>query len=209
MYTRLPDTSVFDLEAAFYWSNFHSNCATISMNTRSQKALPPLPTETFEELMEISQIPQEELPSRVSLHESKFAQPLNGHEAQQLHCDGLTKRVKCLETSLANTLSRKWQRLPASARRDDWMFCPKHRHHCTQLRHLLKPLFSSEKKSAKSANAQPQIYPDVNHSPCPSFPVKFSKLFPIWRPVWPSPYRRPSGTHCIRWTMVGCTIETP
>ncbi len=57
--------------------------------------------------MEISQIPQEGLPSRVSLRESQFAHPLNEHEALQLHCDGLTKRVKYLETPLANSLPRK------------------------------------------------------------------------------------------------------
>ncbi len=71
------------------------------MNTRSQIAQPPLPTEPFEELMETPQIPQKDLFSGVSLFEAQIEQVLNA----QLHCDGINERVKSLAKSLAKSTS--------------------------------------------------------------------------------------------------------
>ncbi len=69
---RLPVTSV--LETAFNWSQVCSNCATV----------------------EISQIPKQDLFSRISLLETPIAQFLNKHITRQFHYDGLN------ETSLAS-----------------------------------------------------------------------------------------------------------
>ncbi len=62
-------------------------------------------TETFEKLMEISQLPQEKenLLSRFSLLEAQVLQLLNDHLALQGHCHALIARVKSLEDSLANS----------------------------------------------------------------------------------------------------------
>ncbi len=68
------------------------------MNTRPKSAQPlsqppPLPTETFEELMEISEVPQEDLFSRILLLETQLRRLLKEHMALQLHCDWLAERV--------------------------------------------------------------------------------------------------------------------
>ncbi len=82
------------------------DCSTTKMNTRSQAARPPsqpaLSTETFEELMEISQVPHEnqDLHCRVSLLETQLLQLLNDNLALQGQCETLTSRVKFLEDSL-------------------------------------------------------------------------------------------------------------
>ncbi len=76
------------------------------MNTRSQAARPPsqpaLSTETFEELMEISQVLHEnqDLHCRVSLLETQLSQLLNDNVALQGQCETLTARVKFLEDSM-------------------------------------------------------------------------------------------------------------
>ncbi len=79
------------------------------MNTRSQAANPPsqpaLSTETFEELMEISQAPHEkqDLHCRVFRLETHLSQLLHDNLALQGQRDALTARVKFLEDSLANS----------------------------------------------------------------------------------------------------------
>ncbi len=79
------------------------------MNTRSQAARPPsqpaLSTETFEELMEISQVPHEnqDLHCRVSLLETQLSQLFNDNLALQGQCNALTARVKFLEDAMENS----------------------------------------------------------------------------------------------------------
>ncbi len=75
------------------------------MTTCSQSVQTPLPTETFEELIELSQIPQEDPFSRNSPFETQIAQILSKHMALQLYRDDLNERVKSLETSQANNTS--------------------------------------------------------------------------------------------------------
>ncbi len=61
--------------------------------------------ETFEELVEISQVPQDkaDLNSCVLRLETQLSQLLNDNLALQGQCDALTARVKFLEDSKANT----------------------------------------------------------------------------------------------------------
>ncbi len=85
-----------------------SNCSATNKNTRSQAAYPPsqpaLSTETFEELMEILQVPHEnqDLHCRVSRLETQLSQLFNDNVAVQGQCDALTACVKFLEDSMAN-----------------------------------------------------------------------------------------------------------
>ncbi len=78
------------------------------MNTRSQAAhlpsQPALSTETFEELMEISQVPHEKqvLHFRVSRLGTQLSQQVNDNLALQGQCDALTARVQFLEDSMTN-----------------------------------------------------------------------------------------------------------
>ncbi len=87
-----------------------SKCSTTNMNTRSLSANPPsqplLSLETFEELMEISQVPheKEDLRSRVSRFEAQLLQLLNDNLALQGQCDALTASVKFLEDSMTGVV---------------------------------------------------------------------------------------------------------
>ncbi len=87
-----------------------SNCSSTNMNTCSKTANPPstpaLSRETFEELMEISQVPHEKEnhQSRVSRLETQLSQLLNDNLALLGQCDALPARVKCL-VSMANNLA--------------------------------------------------------------------------------------------------------
>ncbi len=102
-------------------------CSTTKMNTRSQAASPPsqppLSTETFEELMEISQLPHEnqDLHCRVSLLETQLSQLLNDNLALQGQCETLTARFKFLEEFTGKERSIV---PPANARSDDSTHCP-------------------------------------------------------------------------------------
>ncbi len=134
------------------------------MNTRSQAARPPsqpaLSTETFEELMKISQVPHEnqDLHCRVSLLETQLSQLLNDNLALQGQCETLTARVKFLEDSLEkNTASSSPKMVSSSSK------CKKRR-----LDALSKSQSASRKKPAKSATAPKQLSPDVNPTPLPT-----------------------------------------
>ncbi len=91
----------------FPWYLIQSNCSTTNMNTCSKTANPPstpaLSRETFEELMEISQVPHEKenLQSRVSRLETQLSQLMTDNSALPWKCDVLAARVKCLD-SMAN-----------------------------------------------------------------------------------------------------------
>ncbi len=126
------------------------------MNTRSQSANPPsqplLSPETFEELMEISQVPheKEDLHSRVSRLEVQLSQLLNDNLALQGQRDALTARVKFLEDSMANNTAPSIPKMVSASNKCKKMLCPKYSQFCGQIRLLLKP---PEKKPAKSATA--------------------------------------------------------
>ncbi len=72
------------------------------MNTHSQAAHPPsqtaLSTETFEDLVEISQVPHEnqDLHCHVSRLETQLSQLFNDNLDLQGQCDALIARVKFL-----------------------------------------------------------------------------------------------------------------
>ncbi len=111
-----------------------SNCSTTKMNTRSQAARPPsqpaLPTETFEELMEISLVPHEnqDLHCRVSLLESQFSQLFNENVAFRGSAMRLLLGLSSWRTQWKITQHRPTQRWflpPANARSDDLMHYPK------------------------------------------------------------------------------------
>ncbi len=136
---------------ALFFSQYlvQSNCSATKMSTRSQAARPPsqpaLSTGTFEELMEISQVPHENQDThcRVSLLEIQLSQLLNDNLALQEQCDALTARVKFLEDSMENNAaSSNPKMVPSSSK------CKKRR-----LDALSKAQSASRKKPAKSAAA--------------------------------------------------------